>query len=160
MKTIIKIISYIVVVILPAIMKTIIKIIPYIVVVILPTILSVTIIIIVLPLFKPFGFITGEKYDPIALLSVNVGILQALTAVIGIGIAIVAFLNLFNTKTEIKKLKKLIKKHTKSIKKHNKFIQDYKKSITNKEKEEIKKIEEETGNIEDQKKDKEVNNLW
>ena len=69
--------------------------------------------IIIIVLFK-YSNIDG-KFDHVALLSVNVGILQGLTGLIGIGLAGLAFFNFNTTRKQLKKLKREIKTQKDSV---------------------------------------------
>lgn len=92
---------------------------------------AIVAIIIVLVILKYIDI--NGKVDPIALLSVNVGILQGLMALFGIGVALAAYFNFTQIRDKTKKLennyKKLKKQYNLRIKELDKrlssFIDDY-----------------------------------
>lgn len=84
--------------------------------------------------------------DVLSILSLNVGILQTLVAVITLGIALTAFFNFFNMKKEFKRLKVNA----------NKKMKYFEKKISHSRKANIKKITEETKSIEKNKNAEEI----
>lgn len=73
---------------------------------------AIILLLLSFPLFKVFN---SEKYDIVALLSVNVGILQTIIGFGAIFIALFAFINFKSTHNKIKKLNRRVK-----------YIEDYK----------------------------------
>ena len=67
----------------------------------------------------------------------------------GISIAIIGFINIYNTKKEISSLKEIIRKHTKSIKKQKRMIKNLKNSFDNDKNKngDIEKLVSETENL-------------
>lgn len=112
---------------------------------------SIAILFAVIHFYRKFNFV-GEyvykSYNIIDILTLNVGILQAFIAVMGISIAIVGFINIYNTKKEISSLKEIIRKHTKSIRKQKRMIKNFKNRIDDKNKNSnIEKLSDETKNL-------------
>ncbi|WP_295156735.1 hypothetical protein [uncultured Brachyspira sp.] len=107
------------------------------------------------PILEFIGFKNnGDKwnYDPIALLSINVGILQTLLAIITLGIGSVAFFNFLSMKKEFKRFKKSIKKQVKNIRNNGDA-----KETSNKE---LEKITKETDKLEENQKGEEVKDVF
>lgn len=82
------------------------------------------------PILKLIGFInSGSKwdYDPVALLSVNVGILQSILGIGAIVAALLVFINFNSTKDKLRKVDdKLIEVNNK-LKEHDTQIKTYQK---------------------------------
>ena len=57
--------------------------------------------------------------DMFSILSLNVGILQTLVALITLGMGAIAFINFFNINKEFKKFKRSVKKQVRNIKKNS-----------------------------------------
>ena len=57
--------------------------------------------------------------DMLSILSLNVGILQTLVALITLGMGAIAFINFFNINKEFKKFKRSVKKQVKNIRKNS-----------------------------------------
>lgn len=70
----------------------------------------ITTIVILLALFPLFKIFNSEDYNAIALLSLNVGILQALIAIIAIGIASMAYFNFSKIRRYLNKTNLRLKK--------------------------------------------------
>lgn len=86
--------------------------------------------------------------DMLSILSLNVGILQTLVALITLGMGAIAFINFFNINKEFKKFKRSVKKQVRNIKKNS-------NTETN-----IKEITAETKAIEENKKGEEVKDVF
>ena len=86
--------------------------------------------------------------DMFSILSLNVGILQTLVALITLGMGAIAFINFFNINKEFKKFKRSVKKQVRNIKKNS-------NTETN-----IKEITAETKAIEENKKGEEVKDVF
>lgn len=113
---------------------------------------SIAIFFAVLHFYRKFNFVGEYVYKSdniIDILTLNVGILQAFIAVMGISIAIIGFINIYNTKKEISSLKEIIRKHTKSIKKQKRMIKNFKNSFDNDKNKnsDIEKLVSETENL-------------
>lgn len=90
-------------------------------------ILLLLLLLLSFPLFKVFN---SEKYDIVALLSVNVGILQTIIGFGAIFIALFAFINFKSTQDKLKEIDERLNKHDKEI-------EDYKiNNLKNKRKKE------------------------
>lgn len=63
------------------------------------------------------GLIPLNNYNSVAILSVNVGVLQCLIALLGIGIALAAYLNLKSTQDKLKEIDKRLGEHDEKFKK-------------------------------------------
>lgn len=88
---------------------------------------AIILLLLSFPLFKVFN---SEKYDTIALLSVNVGILQTIIGFGAIFIALFAFINFKSTQDKLKEIDERLNKHDKEI-------EDYKiNNLKNKRKKE------------------------
>ena len=86
--------------------------------------------------------------DMFSILSLNVGILQTLVALITLGMGAIAFINFFNINKEFKKFKRSVKKQVKNIRKNSNTEAN------------IKEITAETKAIEENKKGEEVKDVF
>ena len=112
---------------------------------------SVAVFIFLLVLFIKNYHVPKDIYsssDILSILSLNVGVLQTLVALITLGMGAIAFINFFNINKEFKKFKRSVKKQVKNIRKN-----------PNKETN-IKEITAETKAIEENKKGEEVKDVF
>ena len=121
---------------------------------IIAAVVSVAIFTFFLVLFMKSYHIPKNIYassDILSILSLNVGILQTLVAVITLGIGLIAFFNFLSMKKEFKRFKRSVRKQVKNIRKN-----------TNKEttKKELEKIKEETNKLEKNNKGEEVKDVF
>lgn len=86
--------------------------------------------------------------DMLSILSLNVGILQTLVALITLGMGAIAFINFFNINKEFKKFKRSVKKQVKNIRKNSNTEAN------------IKEITAETKAIEQNKEGEEVKDVF
>ena len=94
---------------------------------IIGAIVSLMILLSLSPFLEYIGFIKNGnewKYDPIALLSINVGILQAILGIGAVVAALLVFINFQSTRDKLNKIdnsiiemRKIIDKHDEQIKK-------------------------------------------
>lgn len=91
---------------------------------------STVAIIIILVILKHIDI--NGKVDPIALLSVNVGILQGLMALFGIGVALAAYFNFTQINDKLEKVDKALKDVQTIVEEHDNTIKDLKNMSDNK----------------------------
>ncbi|TXJ58426.1 hypothetical protein EPJ67_01580 [Brachyspira aalborgi] len=91
----------------------------------------------ILPLISSFSLVVQKipnEYDPVSMLSINIGLLQGLIAIITIIIAIGGIFNYTTIKKEIDNLKNEVNKHTEQLININKnTAKNNKNSENNKE---------------------------
>lgn len=88
----------------------------------------------ILPLISSFSLVVQKipnEYDPVSMLSINVGLLQGLIAIITIIIAIGGIFNYTTIKKEIDNLKNEVNKHTEQLININKNTAKNNKNLEN-----------------------------